>query len=53
MADTLLYDERCHLPRSAPRPEVVPEVVVSQSVPEAGMVQSTSAPVAPAAAASR
>lgn len=25
VADTLLYDERCHLPRSAPRPDVVPE----------------------------
>lgn len=24
VADSLLYDERCHLPRSAPRPEVVP-----------------------------
>lgn len=23
VADSLLYDERCHLPRSAPRPEVV------------------------------
>eukprot|EP00965_Chrysotila_dentata_P258947 6213403-Pleurochrysis_carterae.AAC.1 len=25
VADSLLYDERCHLPRSAPRPDVVPE----------------------------
>jgi hypothetical protein len=24
VADSLLYDERCHLPRSAPRPAVVP-----------------------------
>ena len=24
VADTLLYDERCHLPRTAPRPDVVP-----------------------------
>ena len=24
VADTLLYDERCHLPRMAPRPDVVP-----------------------------
>lgn len=24
VADSLLYDERCHLPRSAPRPDVVP-----------------------------
>ena len=23
VADTLLYDERCHLPRTAPRPDVV------------------------------
>ena len=23
VADTLLYDERCHLPRMAPRPDVV------------------------------
>jgi hypothetical protein len=23
VADSLLYDERCHLPRSAPRPDVV------------------------------
>lgn len=27
VADSLLYDERCHLPRSAPRPDVVPEQV--------------------------
>lgn len=25
VADTLLYDERCHLPRTAPRPDVVPD----------------------------
>lgn len=25
VADSLLYDERCHLPRSAPRPDVVKE----------------------------
>ena len=24
VADTLLYDERCHLPRTAPRPDEVP-----------------------------
>lgn len=23
VADSLLYDERCHLPRTAPRPDVV------------------------------
>lgn len=23
VADSLMYDERCHLPRSAPRPDVV------------------------------
>lgn len=23
VADSLLYDERCHLPRSAPRPDVL------------------------------
>ena len=29
VADTLLYDERCHLPRSAPRPDGVVMAVVN------------------------
>ena len=31
VADTLLYDERCHLPRSAPRPDGVVMAVVNDS----------------------
>lgn len=27
VADSLLYDERCHLPRSAPRPDVVADLI--------------------------
>jgi hypothetical protein len=30
VADTLLYDERCHLPRMAPRPDVVPPGATAQ-----------------------
>lgn len=29
VADTLLYDERCHLPRTVPRPDVVPDDFVT------------------------
>ena len=43
MADTLLYDERCHLPRSAPRPDVVK---INDVVSSSDMFTSTSnAPV--------
>lgn len=31
VADTLLYDERCHLPRTVPRPDVVTDVVLNVS----------------------
>jgi hypothetical protein len=37
VADTLLYDERCHLPRTVPRPDVVVDDVVG-----GGCVSSTS-----------
>jgi hypothetical protein len=52
VADTLLYDERCHLPRSAPRPDVVSDVAVTQDVPQAAMAPAASAPAAPAPATS-
>ena len=41
VADTLLYDERCHLPRMAPRPDVV----VDACDRGGGGSSSTSAPV--------
>tara|TARA_B100000524_G_scaffold343958_2_gene240632 strand:+ start:181 stop:681 length:501 start_codon:yes stop_codon:yes gene_type:complete len=33
VADTLLYDERCHLPRTVPRPDVVPDPHARSSPP--------------------
>lgn len=35
VADSLLYDERCHLPRTVSRPDVVPRKPVTQGKPSA------------------
>ena len=47
VADTLLYDERCHLPRMAPRPDVVVDACArggggSSAPVDAATVPSTS-----------
>jgi hypothetical protein len=42
VADTLLYDERCHLPRTVPRPDVVPDDdVLASSAPQGAQQTST------------
>ena len=43
VADTLLYDERCHLPRMAPRPDVVVDDAFAGG--GRGVSSSTSVPV--------
>ena len=47
VADTLLYDERCHLPRMAPRPDVVVMSDVAGSAIPSAAPSIDAAPTAP------
>mmetsp|Transcript_34045 Transcript_34045/g.56370 ORF Transcript_34045/g.56370 Transcript_34045/m.56370 type:complete len:108 (-) Transcript_34045:351-674(-) len=52
VADTLLYDERCHLPRTVPRPDVVPTNPASANVTAKPTSLDSSHPIQPPATTS-